>query len=190
MSLETPRLILRTWQESDVDDLVEGLNNIQVSQWLALMPYPYTRKDAQSWVAECQNKVDDDKNYEWAIVLKSENKVIGGTSLRGVDQTQGTAQRGGIWLNCKYHGHGYGVEAFNRRAEFAFNQLGLRRISNGFFVGNKSSEKMQKKLGYKIEGLKRKNYFCVADGQLKDEVITGLLKEEWRPLALFNGIHY
>jgi RimJ/RimL family protein N-acetyltransferase len=31
MTLETRRLILREWYESDVEDLVEGLNNIEVS---------------------------------------------------------------------------------------------------------------------------------------------------------------
>jgi RimJ/RimL family protein N-acetyltransferase len=33
--LETKRLILREWNEDDVDDLVDGLNNIEVSKWLA-----------------------------------------------------------------------------------------------------------------------------------------------------------
>lgn len=38
---------------------------------------------------------------------------------------------------------------------------------------------MQEKLGYKIEGLRRKAFVCMADGEVKDEYITGLLKEEW-----------
>jgi [ribosomal protein S5]-alanine N-acetyltransferase len=38
---------------------------------------------------------------------------------------------------------------------------------------------MQERLGYKIEGRRRKKYYCLADGELKDEIITGLLKEEW-----------
>ena len=40
--------------------------------------------------------------------------------------------------------------------------------------------KMQKKLGYKIEGIRRKAFRCLADGKIKDEYITGLLKEEWK----------
>ena len=39
---------------------------------------------------------------------------------------------------------------------------------------------MQKYFGYKIEGKRRKKYYCMADGELKDEIITGLLKEEWK----------
>ena len=42
--LETKRLILRDWDENDIDDLVEGLNNIEVSKWLAYVPHPFTKK--------------------------------------------------------------------------------------------------------------------------------------------------
>lgn len=32
MKIESKRLILRDWQDKDVNDLVEGLNNIEVSK--------------------------------------------------------------------------------------------------------------------------------------------------------------
>ena len=40
---------------------------------------------------------------------------------------------------------------------------------------------MQERLGYVAEGMRRKGYLCRADGQLKDEYINALLREEWRP---------
>ena len=43
----------------------------------------------------------------------------------------------------------------------------------------KKSKKMQEKLGYKIEGLKRKKYLCLATNVYVDETITGLLREEF-----------
>ncbi len=179
--LASQRLLFRPWQESDIKDLVEGLNNLEVSKWLALVPYPYTEESAQDFINYCQITAADDTSYEWAIVLKEENKVIGGTSLRDISFTQLTSDGGGLWLNPKYHGHGFGTEALNLRADFAFNTLGLRRISNGFFVGNEASKRMQEKIGYKVEGLERQAYICTADGQIKDVFLTGLLKEEWLP---------
>ncbi|MCL1912842.1 MAG: GNAT family N-acetyltransferase [Eubacteriaceae bacterium] len=181
--LESDRLILRDWEQKDIDDIVEGLNNIDVSKWLASIPHPYTKEMAIQWVGYCMentNDGDNRKSYEFAIVLKSENKVIGGTSIDRIDKFHGTSGGGGIWLNTKYHSKGYGSEAFGKRIEFAFENLGLRRLENGFFTGNNASFKMQEKFGYKIEGVKRKRYKCMADGQLKDECITGLLKEEWK----------
>ena len=183
MRLETGRLILREWNKKDINDLVEGINNLNVTKWLAFAPYPYTKKDAEKYInVSMKNaKVKDRTSYEFAIELKSEKKVIGGLSLDKISKFHGVAG-GGIWLNEKYHGKGFGTEAFGERIRFAFNELKLRRLENGYFKGNISSFKMQKKFGYKVEGMKRKAFKCMADGRLKDEYITGLLKDEWKKL--------
>lgn len=165
----------------DVEDLVEGLDNLSVTKWLAFVPHPYTRKDAKMWIRFCIKNAQAGTNrrsYEFAIELKSEGKVIGGVSLNKISTFHGTAG-GGIWLNSKYQANGYGREAFGEKIRFAFEELKLRRLENGFFKRNRSSLNMQKGFGYKIEGLKRKAFRCMADGKLKDELITALLKEEW-----------
>ena len=38
---------------------------------------------------------------------------------------------------------------------------------------------MQLKLGYKDEGIRRHRFLSMASGNIEDEYITGLLKEEW-----------
>lgn len=181
MILETERLILREFEDSDVDEMVEGLNNLNVTKWMAQVPYPYTKKDAKEYIKLCKNNQSQKErtNFDFAIVLKSENWLIGGLSLRGVDRTQGFSTDGGIWLNEKYHGHGYAAEAWGKRLEFAFETLGLRRLENGFLPRNEKSEKMQKRFGYKIEGVRRQKYFNQATKEIVDEVATALLKEDW-----------
>jgi ribosomal-protein-alanine N-acetyltransferase len=181
MKLETKRLILREWNEYDVEDLIEGLDNIDVSRWLAFVPYPYKKEDAEKWIKLClenAKKGIDRTAYDFAIELKVEKKVIGGITIDNISRFHGTAG-GGIWINAKYHGQGYGTEAFGKRINFAFNELKLRKLENGFFDGNQSSLKMQEKFGYRIEGMRRKAFICMADGEIKDEYITGLLKDEW-----------
>lgn len=182
LRLETARLVLRDWARADIPDLIEGLNDLSVSRWLAFVPHPYTSEAAERWLAYCtqlSGKGRDRDAYEFAIELKSEQKVIGGVSLTRVSRLHGTAG-GGIWLNSRYQGHRYGVEAFGEKIRFAFVDLQLRRLDNGFFKGNDASWAMQQHVGYKIEGERRQAYRCVADGALKDECITGLLKEEWK----------
>lgn len=172
--IETERLILRQWNMNDLDDMVEGLNNINVTKWLAGAPFPYTIEDAKHFV---QKTIDNDL-YNFAIVLKSENKAIGGTQLTNVNLSYGTAG-GGIWINEKYQGFGYGIEAFNARIKYAFEVLGLRRLDNGYFKDNEKSHKMQLKLGYKDEGIRRKCFVSKATGKIEDEYLTGLLKDEF-----------
>ncbi len=172
--IESERLILRGWKLEDADDVVEGLNNINVAKWMSHTPFPYTKDDAIKFIT---NSIEN-KLYNFAIVLKEENKVIGGTQLRNIDLVQGTAG-GGIWLNENYQGKGYGSEAWGARIKYAFEVLGLRRLENGFFAGNERSWNMQKKFGYKIEGIRRGKYIPLSTGVITDEYITGLLKEDW-----------
>ena len=172
--IETDRLILRQWNLDDVNDVVEGLNNLNVTKWLAQVPYPYTEEDAKSFI----KKSIENRLYNFAIVLKEENKVIGGTQLTNISYVHGTAG-GGIWLNEKYQGKGYGTEAFGARIKYAFEELGLRRLENGYFKENEKSHKMQLRFGYKDEGIRRKKFLSQSRGKYEDEYITGLLKEEW-----------
>lgn len=179
---ETARLVLREWVQDDLPDLIEGLNNLSVSRWLAYVPHPYTAEAAHDWLMYCTrlaSKGQQSSDYEFAIELKAEHKVIGGVSLTRVSRTHGTAG-GGIWINARYHGDGYGTEAFGEKIRFAFEELHLRRLDNGFFIGNDASFTMQQRFGYKREGVRRQAYRCRADGEIKDECLMGLLKEEWQ----------
>lgn len=177
MIIESKRLILREWEYSDIDDLVEGLNNINVSKWMASIPFPYTENEALTFIRHAKQQ-DREHHIYLAIVLKENNKVIGGTEIRNIDKRNGTAC-GGIWLNERYQKIGYGTEAFCIRNRYIFNELNLRRIENGYFKNNEKSHKMQMKLGYKDEGLRRKKFLCMATNEYMDEYITGLLKEEF-----------
>src|SRR5207249_5852457 len=52
LRLATARLVLRDWTPADIPDLIEGLNDLRVSRWLAFVPHPYTRADAERWRSE------------------------------------------------------------------------------------------------------------------------------------------
>lgn len=182
MIIDSKRIILRSWSEDDIGDLIEGLNNINVSKWLAAIPHPYTKRDAEDFIHYATHTAEKAGNIMLAIVLKENNKVIGGTSIESINKRNGTAG-GGIWLNEKYQKNGYGTEALSVRIKYAFEELGLRRMESGYFPGNIPSEGMQKKLGFKNEGIRRKRFLCLATGEYVDECITGLLKEEFIEFA-------
>ena len=55
--IETERLILRQYSLDDVSDIVEGLNNLNVTKWLAGAPYPYTDKDALHFINKSIDKI-------------------------------------------------------------------------------------------------------------------------------------
>jgi len=181
MKIKTNRLILRPLKEEDAKSILENINNLEVTKWLLVVPYPYTLKDAKKWVKENKDKWKKKKkeSYTFGIELKEEKKIIGGIGIHDFDKFQGKASVG-YWLGENYHGKGYGTEALDALLKFAFNNLKLRKIEAGVFVGNPSSGKLLEKFGAKQEGLRRKSNRCKADGKIKDEIIYGLLKEEWK----------
>ena len=93
MKIESKRLILRNWEDSDVKDIVEGLNNIEVAKWMASVPYPYTENDAKKFIEYAKSQ-DENVKISLAIVLKSSNKVIGGTEIRNINKKDGTCGGG------------------------------------------------------------------------------------------------
>ena len=170
MKIETDRLILREWQKTDVNDIVEGLNDFDTNKNLTA-PYPYQIKDAEYFIEK--NSYHKDDSYYFAIQLKGTGKVIGGTNINIV----GNKAKGGIWLNKDYQGKGYGTEAFKARARFAFELLGVNELENGFFDFNKKSWHMQEKIGYEIIGEKKN--FSPALNQEVTEIVTRLTKENF-----------
>lgn len=179
IDIETSRLTLRPWSESDIDQLTLGLNDLAIAKWLAFVPHPYSTADARNWIKNCQdisNAGTQPTAYEFAIELKSGRRVIGGVSLNKIDWAARTGG-GGIWIAKPYQGYGYGREAFEAKIRFAFCELGLTQLVNGYFDGNEKSWAMQRKLGYRraSEVISR----CKADGRQTIEHVTKLLRHDW-----------
>lgn len=169
--IETERLILRPWRLTDIGDMVEGLNNFETAKYLTV-PFPYTDACAREYIGkhtEC-----DGSYYAFAIELKSEGKVIGGTSLEfSFDPKIG---HGGIWFNQKYTGVGYGTEAWRARARFAFSH-GAEALENGYYDFNERSKHMQEKAGAKTVG--ESTRFCPALGKEVREILVRIDKDSF-----------
>jgi len=182
MKLITKRLVLRDLKKTDAKSIVENMNNLKVSKWLLIVPYPYKLKHAADWIKSQKKYLKEKprKDYTFGIELKEEKKIIGAIGIHKIDKFQGKATTG-YWLGEKYWKKGYGSEALKAILDFAFKKLKLRRIEAGVFIGNPSSGKLLEKFGAKKEGMKREAYRCKADEKIKDEVVYGLLKKEYKP---------
>lgn len=85
MIIESKRLILRSWEDRDVNDIVDRLNNINVAKWM--VGVPYTKNDAENFIKRAKNQ-DEKVKISLAIVLKENNKVIGGTEITNINKKE------------------------------------------------------------------------------------------------------
>ena len=180
MELKTERLVLRDLRNEDLADLVEGANNINVSRFLALVPFPYSEESGKWFINHCQEEAEKNprENYEFGIELTGENKLVGMVSLTSVKEFEQKAVLG-CWLAEKYWRKGIMNEAIERVLDFAYNELGLNRIEAEAFVENTPSNSMIKKLGFKYEGTKRKSVRTKSTGEFHDSNVYSMLKEDW-----------
>ncbi len=178
--LKTNRLILRKPKMTDWKDLVEGIGEFDVAKMLSKVPHPYKKKDADIFIKKKIKKwkQKDKTDYMFYIELKSENKVIGAIGIHEIDKFSGKGKTGS-WLNKKYWRNGYMTEAKIAVNDFAFNKLKLRKLNSDVYVENKASNATQLKMGYKLEGVRRKNNKSFLTGKIHDINEYGLLREEW-----------
>ena len=145
---ETKRLLLRNWTIEDSADMFEYAKSDLVGPDAGWPPHG---SEAESKKIISNFIKDDDV---LAVVLKSENKVIGSIGLhdRKPDEKITLKQREiGYVLNPAYWGNGYIPEAVQGLLALGFNDLGLDLIWCGHFEGNDKSRRVIEKSGFNFK---------------------------------------
>lgn len=132
-TLRTPRLTLRRLQTDDADAIVDGVGNYDVSKWLGVVPYPYDRADAETFIAR-QIKAG---GPVWAICDPS-----------GMVGLVGLVNELGYWLARPVWRRGYGFEAAHAVVSWWFSDADRAALSSGYFDGNFRSRDLLKALGF------------------------------------------
>jgi len=179
MEIKNKKIILRSPTKGDIEDLVEGLNNLNVSRTFGVVSYPYTKENASKWIDKDFKEIEKEKreNYRFAIELKSESKLVGEIGINHIDYFNRGASMS-YWLNEKYWNQGIAPEAMNLAIDFAFNKLKLRRLYLFVYDSNTNSNGLAKKLGFKLEGTLRKSHKSKATGEIFNSNCYGLLDSD------------
>jgi len=171
LPLQTERLILRPYTETDIAELLPLVGTREVAATTLRIAHPYTEQDAKSFLALAK---DADKIW-LAITLRTNCRQVGGIGMR-VDQEHKHAELG-YWLGKPYWGKGYATEASREMIRYGFEDLGLHRIFATHFKHNPASGRVLKKVGMRYEGCQREH--LVKWGEFVDSEMYGLLRQEW-----------
>jgi RimJ/RimL family protein N-acetyltransferase len=174
--LETERLLIREFVTGDWQDVHEYAADPEVVTFLHWGPNT-TYEETKSFVEgaleaqkECPRNL-----YDLAIVLQSQNKLIGGAGLRIIFEDVAQAELG-YCFNKKFWGNGYAFEACKALIQYGFTNLGLHRIYATCDALNEGSAKVLARLGMRKEGhfLKDKKI----KGRFRDTLLFAILAEE------------
>jgi RimJ/RimL family protein N-acetyltransferase len=156
--LETERLIIRPFRESDYKDLYEYLSIEETYQYEP--GNPVSLEEAKNIAIIRSNKV----NW-WAVTLLNEGKyqLIGHISLFPVEAEIFRTWEIGYIFNPAYHNQGYATEACRAVINYTFTQLNAHRIVACCTPANQASWRVLEKCRLTREGLRRKNAYFKTD---------------------------
>lgn len=146
MILETKRLILRRWQESDADDLFEYARDPDVGP-IAGWPPHQSIEESRNIIRTVFNGSE-----AYALCLKPDLKAIGAIELKLKDRNNISAHDDecelGYWLGKPFWGQGLMPEAAQEMLRHAFEDLGMSKVWCRYYDGNIKSKRVQEKLGF------------------------------------------
>lgn len=146
--LETERLLLRHLEPEDADAIYEIIGDPIAMQYY---PRSFTRDDAVTWIHRNRQRYEDDGFGLCAVVLKSENAVIGdcGLTLQTVEDLPELEV--GYHFQRKHWGRGYATEAARGCMKLAFEQFGAGKVISLIRPENVASRRVAERNGMKIE---------------------------------------
>ena len=172
MELFTERLILRSFQETDLDDLYEFLSQLENDEFEG---YPGITRESS--LEHLKQRVESEEFY--AVVLKETGKVIGNIYCGKRDYH---SKEVGYIINKDYQRCGYAAEALFAMIREAFRQ-GAHRIYAECDPRNESSWRLLEKAGLRREAHLRENIFFHRDDQgnpiWKDTYMYAILSREY-----------
>src|SRR5579885_3699421 len=169
-ALRTERLILRPLAREDAGAMYDALCDAQVMAYWD-WPGAQSLEDAEGFVgAHCDEVARGSAHFR---SICRDGAVIGTCDLREVDDHRKRAEVG-FMLIRRHWRQGYAREAMGAVIPYAFEVLGLARLSARIHAGNAGSARLLTGLGFRREG--RLSGFVLRAGKRRDCEMYGMVR--------------
>lgn len=179
MKLQTKRLILRPWQESDAETLYEYARNPNVGPIAGWQPHTSVENSREI----IKTVLSAPETY--AVVLKETGEAVGSVGIMTAQSEVHSAKitdsecEIGYWIGEPYWGQGLIPEAVNELLRHAFEDLQKTAVWCGYFDGNEKSRRVQEKCGFTYSHTEYDQPVPLLNDS-RTEHFTRLTLEEWR----------
>lgn len=149
MIIETERLILRPWEESDAAECYKYAKDPQVGP-IAGWPVHTSVENSRQIIHDVLAVPET-----YAIVLKETALPVGSIALKLGENTDLTDEPDecelGYWLGVPYWGRGLMPEAVRAMLRHAFMELDMKKVWCAYYDGNSKSKRVQEKCGFRYQ---------------------------------------
>ncbi|MHB9149526.1 MAG: UDP-4-amino-4,6-dideoxy-N-acetyl-beta-L-altrosamine N-acetyltransferase [Thermoleophilia bacterium] len=170
MNEQQARYVLRGMTADDLQRVFEWRNQERIRNAM-YTDHVISWEEHTQWFARVSS---DPSNRQ--LVFQVDGRPVGVVSFADIDAVNQRA-RWGFYLGESDVAPGTGSRMEFLALEFAFETLGLRKLSCEVFSFNDKVTKMHGKFGFVEEGRFRQH--ILKDGVFEDIVVLGMLKAEW-----------
>jgi len=189
--IETDRLILRKFEESDFEAVHSYASNAENTTYTLFGPN--SEEDTRNFIGLVILATSDDPitDYAYAVVLKETGQLIGSCDLH----INGNESEVGWILHKDHWGKGYATEMGRAMLKLGFEEHKLRRIMARCDDENIDSVRVMEKLGMRREGLFLECRATRAGSAkpYRDELVYAILNYEWdvqKEVAYYNALPF
>jgi RimJ/RimL family protein N-acetyltransferase len=171
---EMEPVYLRALELGDMERTHKWHNDQRMYRIMGGVFHYVSRATEEEWLRKKQ--AYSPQEVSLAVCLTENSQHIGNVYLRNIDWIARHAEIQ-IWIGePDERSKGYGSAAFRLMIEYAFHNLGLRRLYGFILEDNKPSIRMFEKCGFVVEGRLRKHAF--GGGKFKDFVVMGVCVDD------------
>lgn len=145
------------------------LDNPQVNQFLETRFETQSVESINDYILK---SLKNSNEYLFAIRTIESNKHIGNIKLGPINNNHKLGDISLFIGDTNFWGKGVAVEAIKTITKFAFDKLGLYKISAGAYAENTASTKAFIKAGYKEDGIRKKHF--LSQGKYSDLVYVSI----------------
>jgi RimJ/RimL family protein N-acetyltransferase len=178
--LETPRLVLRTFEERDIVPFMRYRSDPEVARYQG-WEAPYSYGQASQFVADMVAR-EPGVPGQWiqiALELKSSGEMIGDCAFYVLAEDSRQAEIG-FTLARSHQGQGYGTEAITCLLDYLFGELNLHRVRANCDPENIASGRLLARVGMRHEGRFVDSLWF--KGRWAGEDWYAMLRREWEQL--------
>jgi RimJ/RimL family protein N-acetyltransferase len=182
-SLQTERLILRSWQETDRAPFAALNADPRVMEYF---PSVLAREESDLFAAKISQRIDENGFGLWAIEVRGGAPFIGFVGLsRPRFETAFTPGIEVGWrLAYDHWGRGYATEAATAALDDAFHRFNLDEILSFTSRQNQRSQRVMEKLGMTHDPVDDFDHPEIPDGHpLRRHVLYRLSRAAWTSLS-------
>jgi len=178
LELETPRLRLRQWRDTDLEPFAAMGGDPRVMQFF---PETMTREESDAMAAKIRALIDERGWGFWAVEEKGGAPFVGfvGLHIPAAQLPFSPCIEIGWRLSAGHWGRGYATEAAREALYTGFRTLDLEEIVAFTSTVNQRSRRVMERLGMRHHGQVFEHPSVPEGSPLRPHVLYRLRRQEW-----------